>query len=70
MSWGISAIQGTVSLVDKKELNCTIIVKGIYRKFREWYKLIKDREGYSKESLISRIDNTYFNNDDIKKLGL
>ena len=42
----------------------------MHRKFYEWHKLIKDRKGYLKDLLISRIDNAYLNSEDIKKLGL
>ena len=70
MGRGMNAIQGTVSLVDEKEPNCTVIVKGMHKKFHEWHELIKDREGYSKEAFISRIDNAYLSGEDIKWLSL
>jgi hypothetical protein len=65
---GASMIQGTVSLDNEEEDDCTIILPGMHHHIDEWAKRIEDR-GLSSDAFVHRITADHFNEDDAKAFG-
>ncbi|KIX06422.1 uncharacterized protein Z518_04398 [Rhinocladiella mackenziei CBS 650.93] len=65
---GASMIQGTVSLDNEEEDDCTIILPGMHHHIDEWARQIEDR-GLSSDAFVHRISADHFNEDDAKAFG-
>lgn len=63
-----SMIQGTVSLDDEDDDDCTMILPGMHKHIKEWEKVLTAR-GLSTEALVYRIQDSMFTSEDEKIFG-
>jgi len=56
-------IQGTVSLDDERDDDCTVILPGMHKHLEEWAHMLKER-GWSPESFVHRIQEKMFTSDE------
>jgi len=62
---GANMIQGTVSLDDEQIDDCTMILPGMHKHFKEWEEVL-DARGLSTASLVHRIKDSMFTAEDGK----
>jgi hypothetical protein len=62
---GANMIQGTVSLDDERDDDCTVILLGMHRHLEEWANMLNER-GLSTDSFVHRIKDKMFTADDAK----
>ncbi|RMZ78754.1 hypothetical protein DV736_g6690, partial [Chaetothyriales sp. CBS 134916] len=65
---GAFQIQGSVSLDDETEDDCTEILPGMHKKLAEWWPRLRER-GLNKESFVHAITDEYFTKDDKADFG-
>ena len=61
---GANQIQGTVSLDEEKEDDCTEIVPGMHHKMEDWAQRLAKREGVKISGLVNAITPKVFNDED------
>ena len=66
---GSAMIQGSLSLDNEDEENCTVILAGMYRKLGEWWQRCCDR-GQETDGFVHRITETMFTREDATVLGV
>jgi len=66
---GVSMIQGTVSLDEEDEKNCTFICPGMQHKLGEWWERVQAR-GQETSGYVHRITDQIFTKEDAKVLGV
>jgi hypothetical protein len=62
-------IQGSISLDDEDESNCTVILPGIHHKLRQWWERVLER-GQGTDGFVHRIKESMFTREDAEVLGL
>ena len=62
---GASMIQGTVSLDDENDDDCTMILPGMHKHIKEWEEILTTR-GLSTGALVHRIQDSMFTSEDEK----
>jgi len=69
---GINAIQGSLSLDDEYEDDCTEILPGLHARMAEWHARIKDRPVYTSDpaAFVSRITEHHYTADDKIHFGI
>lgn len=65
---GANMIQGTVSIDDEYEDDCTMILPGMHNHTKEWEEVLEER-GLSTEALVHRIQDTMFTKEDAARFG-
>lgn len=68
-SRGCNMIQGSVSLDNEDESNCTVILPGMQHKLGEWWERVKGR-GQETDGFVHRISEGMFTREDANVLGL
>src|SRR5277367_4726204 len=63
---GANMIQGTVSLDDEEEDDCTMILPGMHKHVKEWEEILTAR-GLSTGALVHRIQDSMFTSEDEKR---
>ena len=66
---GANQIQGTVSLDDEEEDDCTEIVPGMHHNMIDWAQRLSKRKGVKISGLVNAITATVFNDEDKKRYG-
>lgn len=66
---GCNMIQGSVSLDDEDETNCTVILAGMQNHLGEWWERCKAR-GQETDGAVHRITESMFTKDDAAALGI
>jgi hypothetical protein len=66
---GAYQIQGTVSLDEEREDDCTEIVPGMHHNITDWAKSLETREGVKLSGLVNAITDKVFSDEDKKKYG-
>jgi hypothetical protein len=66
---GSSQIQGTVSLDNETEDNCTVLLPGMYKKLQQWWDLCLSR-GAKPNTFVHRLKEQMYTKDDAKEFGI
>jgi hypothetical protein len=66
---GSGMIQGSISLDDEDESNCTVILPGMHHKLPEWWERVVAR-GQETDGFVHRITEQMFTKEDAKALGV
>ncbi|ESZ98114.1 hypothetical protein SBOR_1493 [Sclerotinia borealis F-4128] len=66
---GGSMIQGSVSLDDEDESNCTVILAGMHTHIDKWWAKVKER-GQERHGLVHCIKENMFTKEDAKEFGI
>ncbi|RDL34485.1 uncharacterized protein BP5553_07613 [Venustampulla echinocandica] len=66
---GVAMIQGTVSLDEEDEENCTFILPGMQHRLGEWWERVKER-GQETSGFVHRITDQLFTKEDSELLGV
>jgi hypothetical protein len=68
-SRGANMIQGSVSLDDEDETNCTVILPGMQHKMSEWWDRVVERKQET-DGFVHRITDRMFTKKDAEELGV
>jgi hypothetical protein len=66
---GCNMIQGSISLDNEDDSNCTVILPGMQHKLRQWWERVVER-GQETDGFVHRITEQMFTREDAKVLGL
>jgi hypothetical protein len=68
---GINQIQGSVSLDNENDDNCTIIIPGLHKEAlaRQWLDRMEERGAQPSDGFVNKIESKHFNKSDERVLG-
>ena len=66
---GAMMVQGSVSLDDEDEDNCTVVLPGMHRRLKDWAERLAKR-GHSSKAYVERISPYMFTEEDASRYGI